>query len=93
MSESKSVSANVQSGKAICSFCGKSQDEVRTMVSGPNGVFICDESVVDSLHIIGHSQLHLRLALRLFLFVASIGHGVSSIIGRIRTKSKMHELT
>ena len=28
----------------ICSFCGKSQDEVRKLVSGP-GVFICDECV------------------------------------------------
>ena len=27
-----------------CSFCGKSQMEVRTLVSGP-GVFICDECV------------------------------------------------
>jgi hypothetical protein len=27
-----------------CSFCGKSQVEVRTLVSGP-GVFICDECV------------------------------------------------
>ncbi len=27
-----------------CSFCGKSQDEVKTLVSGP-GVFICDECV------------------------------------------------
>jgi ribosomal protein L37AE/L43A len=27
-----------------CSFCGKSQEEVRTLVSGP-GVFICDECV------------------------------------------------
>lgn len=27
-----------------CSFCGKSQEEVRTLVAGP-GVFICDECV------------------------------------------------
>jgi hypothetical protein len=27
-----------------CSFCGKSQTEVKTLVSGP-GVFICDECV------------------------------------------------
>jgi hypothetical protein len=27
-----------------CSFCGKSQEEVKTFVSGP-GVFICDECV------------------------------------------------
>lgn len=27
-----------------CSFCGKSQEDVKTLVSGP-GVFICDECV------------------------------------------------
>lgn len=27
-----------------CSFCGKSQDEVRRLVAGP-GVYICDECV------------------------------------------------
>lgn len=27
-----------------CSFCGKSQEEVKTLVAGP-GVFICDECV------------------------------------------------
>jgi ATP-dependent Clp protease ATP-binding subunit ClpX len=27
-----------------CSFCGKSQEEVRTLVAGP-GVFICDECI------------------------------------------------
>ena len=28
----------------LCSFCGQSQTEVKTLVSGP-GVFICDECV------------------------------------------------
>ena len=28
-----------------CSFCGKSQDEVRKLIAGPNGVFICNECV------------------------------------------------
>lgn len=28
-----------------CSFCNKSQDQVRKMISGPNGVFICDSCV------------------------------------------------
>ncbi len=68
------VTANPQYEKAICSFCGKSVDEVRTMISGPNGVFICDESVIASLHVIGHSQIHLRLAYAIFVFVASIGY-------------------
>lgn len=28
-----------------CSFCGKPQDQVRKLLSGPNGVYICDECV------------------------------------------------
>ncbi len=28
-----------------CSFCGKLQGQVRKMISGPNGAFICDECV------------------------------------------------
>ena len=33
------------SGKLLyCSFCGKSQDEVRKLIAGPS-VFICDECV------------------------------------------------
>ncbi len=26
-----------------CSFCGKSEDQVRRIIAGPDGVFICDE--------------------------------------------------
>lgn len=29
----------------ICSFCNKTQDEVIKLVSGPNGIFICDECI------------------------------------------------
>ena len=28
-----------------CSFCGKSQDMVRKLIAGPNGVYICDECI------------------------------------------------
>ena len=28
-----------------CSFCGKEQGQVRKLVKGPSGVFICDECV------------------------------------------------
>ncbi len=28
-----------------CSFCGKTQDQVRRMISGPTGVYICDECI------------------------------------------------
>ena len=28
-----------------CSFCGKSQEQVRKLIAGPNGVVICDECI------------------------------------------------
>ena len=28
-----------------CSFCGKRNDQVRKILSGPNGVYICDECI------------------------------------------------
>ena len=31
--------------KIKCSFCGKSQDAVRRMIAGPEGIYICDECV------------------------------------------------
>ena len=32
------------SGNLVCSFCGKSQDEVRKLIAGPT-VYICDECI------------------------------------------------
>ncbi|MBP3468749.1 MAG: ATP-dependent Clp protease ATP-binding subunit ClpX [Lachnospiraceae bacterium] len=31
--------------KIRCSFCNKTQDQVRKMISGPNGIYICDSCV------------------------------------------------
>lgn len=31
--------------KIRCSFCGKTQDQVRKLIAGPNGIYICDECV------------------------------------------------
>jgi hypothetical protein len=31
--------------KLHCSFCGKSEDEVRKLAAGPGGIHICDECV------------------------------------------------
>ena len=33
------------STQAYCSFCGKSQDQVRKLIQGPSGACICDECV------------------------------------------------
>lgn len=31
--------------KFRCSFCGKPQEQVRKLIAGPNGAYICDECV------------------------------------------------
>lgn len=38
---------NIMGGeeKIRCSFCGKSQEQVRKLIAGPSGAFICDECV------------------------------------------------
>ncbi|MET1014381.1 MAG: ClpX C4-type zinc finger protein, partial [Paenisporosarcina sp.] len=35
---------NDEKGNLKCSFCGKSQEQVRKLVAGP-GVYICDECI------------------------------------------------
>lgn len=31
--------------KIRCSFCNKTEDQVRKLIAGPNGVYICDECI------------------------------------------------
>ena len=31
--------------KVRCSFCNKTQDQVRKLIAGPNGAYICDECI------------------------------------------------
>lgn len=33
------------SGDVRCSFCGKTQDQVRKLIAGPGGAYICDECI------------------------------------------------
>ncbi len=35
----------MKEGKVRCSFCGKSEDQVRKLIAGPDGAFICDECI------------------------------------------------
>ena len=42
-------------GTLFCSFCGKSQHEVRKLIAGPT-VFICDECVELCMDIIREEQ-------------------------------------
>ena len=31
--------------KVRCSFCSKTQDQVRKLIAGPSGIYICDECI------------------------------------------------
>jgi len=44
-----------QAGVYYCSFCGKSQHDVRKLVAGPT-VFICDECVAICAEIVGEQK-------------------------------------
>ena len=62
-----------ESEKVMCSFCGKSQDEVRKIVAGPKEIFICDECVVLCLQITcEEGGLNERAAYFSFIFVAKL---------------------
>jgi ATP-dependent Clp protease ATP-binding subunit ClpX len=39
-----------------CSFCGKSQHDVKRMIAGPRGVFICNECVALCNEIIAEEE-------------------------------------
>ena len=45
MADNKITSAGNSDKKISCSFCGKSQEEVKKLIAGPN-VYICNECVV-----------------------------------------------
>ena len=39
------MAGRMNDDKIRCSFCGKSQQQVRKLIAGPNGAYICDECV------------------------------------------------
>lgn len=39
-----------------CSFCGKSNDQIRRMIAGPKGVFICNECIEKCNEIIADEE-------------------------------------
>ena len=49
----QTVSAPVPSKTLYCSFCFKSQHDVRRLISGPFNIFICDECVDQCNEVIG----------------------------------------
>ena len=43
--------------KIRCSFCGRTEGQVRKMISGPSGAFICDECVDICMEIIEEEMM------------------------------------
>lgn len=43
-------------GPVCCSFCGKTREQVRKLVQGANGVYICDECIDECKDIINRSD-------------------------------------
>ena len=55
------MAEKIREGKVRCSFCQKTEDQVRKLIAGPNGAFICDECVGICAEIIeAVSYTHLR---------------------------------
>ena len=48
-----------------CSFCNKTQAQVRTLIAGPNGTYICDECIAICSEII-EEELDLYVYLLVF---------------------------
>jgi hypothetical protein len=71
--------------KVICSFCGKSEDEVRKIVLGgppakDKEVYICDECIYLSLEIIcEEGDLHERAAYFSFIFVVKLLYPIAHL--------------
>ena len=38
-----------KNSEVCCSFCGKSEPEVKKLVAGPNGIYICDQIARDNV--------------------------------------------
>ena len=36
---------NSDDNKIRCSFCGKTQEQARKLIAGPNGAYICDDCI------------------------------------------------
>jgi hypothetical protein len=59
---SSDLKAKIEETTIRCSFCSKTQNQVRRMISGPDSVFICDECVILSLQIISEGSFSLHAA-------------------------------
>ena len=70
---------NTSSSVTRCSFCDKSQDDVRVIVKSPGECAICDACVFTALDVISDYKkpLYLRVAYAVFKAIASIGYRVT----------------
>lgn len=46
------MAGKINEAKVRCSFCNKTQEQVRKLIAGPNGAYICDECVEICMDII-----------------------------------------
>jgi ATP-dependent Clp protease ATP-binding subunit ClpX len=53
-------SDNQGNGPVRCSFCGKTQNQVGRLISGPNGAFICDHCVDVCAEIIEEEEMEME---------------------------------
>jgi predicted amidophosphoribosyltransferase len=73
------------SDNLVCSFCGKRQDEVRTLIAGPT-VYICDECTLLCLQILSEKgELNLRAGYFAFEFVAKLLWPISRLFHRAKS--------
>src|SRR6516225_2569660 len=68
------VAGNDSKNTLYCSFCGKSQHEVRKLIAGPT-VFICDECVELCMDIIRAENKEVELAKSNILLIGPTGSG------------------
>jgi len=66
-----------------CSFCGKTQEQVRRLITGSAGVYICNECVDFCTSIIDDEQARTDYAFALRMVVA-FSVGVAIVIGVLR---------
>ena len=59
-------------GPIHCSFCGKTQDQVRKLVKGPSNIFICDECVAACSEILEESLAQDFLAAQQQMFLSTV---------------------
>ncbi len=82
------VAIEERSANLICSFCGKSQDEVRRLIAGPT-VFICDECAVLAVQLSSEGGgLNLRAAYVSFEFVAKLLYPVAWLLEQLHVARK-----